>query len=276
MLKPLRAALGDWAPRNGRSRIEPIAAVAAAWAGLVGPELARTTRPSTIAGKTLVVITTSSAWSHQLSFLAPEILRALRAIPEAAGIEELRFRVGRLERSRTRAPVPRRPALSRRAVTREAEPAKSLDEAVERIRALFTQSQDAKRAHGWKTCRRCGVWIADGTHCAPCAGSITQERAVAAQRLMYDAPWLGYDGTAALIEALTIEEYERNRHALLERWWMLLLRTKADGRVSPDGRERKIASSYVLLKTGWAPQRITPAVVRNILGDDLMALLYET
>jgi hypothetical protein len=81
-------------------------------------------------------------------------------------------------------------------------------------------------------------------------------------------------GTAALIESLTVEEYERNRLALLERWWTLLLRTKADGRVSLDGRERKIASSYVLLKTGWEPQRITPAVVRNILGDDLMTVLY--
>jgi hypothetical protein len=92
---------------------------------------------------------------------------------------------------------------------------------------------------------------------------------------MYDAPWLGYGGTAALIEALTVEEYERNRRALLERWWALLLRAKADGRVSAEGRERKIASSFVLLQTGWEPQRITPALVRSILGDDLMTLLYE-
>jgi hypothetical protein len=92
---------------------------------------------------------------------------------------------------------------------------------------------------------------------------------------MYDAPWLGYGGTAALIEALTVEEYERIRHALLQRWWALLLRAKADGRVSADGRERQIASSYVLLQTRWEPQRITPAVVRNILGDDLMTILYE-
>jgi len=278
MLRPLRAAIGGWSPRAGRSPLDPLAAIAAAWPQIVGAELARATRPSSIAGDALVVVTGSSAWSHQLSFLAPEILRALGEIPAAAEIGRLRFRVGRIERSRGRAATAAQPPAGKRSgVDSGAEliAPRSLDEALERIRLRFEQTRNAKRTHGWKFCERCGVMIQGGMQCAPCAGSIAAEREVAVQRLMYDAPWLGYGGTAALIEALTVQEYERNRHALLERWWTLLLRAKADGRVSADGRERKIASSYVLLQTGWEPQRISPAVVRNILGDDLMTLLYE-
>ena len=39
-------------------------------------------------------------------------------------------------------------------------------------------------------------------------------------------------------------------------------------------RERQIASSYVLLQSGLEPDRITPAVVRNLLGDELEAQLH--
>lgn len=277
MLRPLRAELGAWTPRAGRPRLEPLAAIAAAWPQIVGSDLARSTRPASISGDVLVVVTSSSAWSQQLAFLVPEILAALASLPQAAGIAQLRFRVGRMARATGRAAgaSPAAPARSKRRPGPETLPAETLEEALARMRERFAQSQDAKRALGWKACDRCGVWIQGGARCAPCAGSIAAEREVAVQRLMYDAPWLGYGGTAALIDALTIEEYERIRHALLERWWALLARAKADGRVSSNGRERKIASSFVLLHTGWEPQRITPAVVRNLLGDDLMTLLYE-
>ena len=275
MLRPLRSAIGNWSPGAG-PKLDPLAAIVAAWPQIVGVELARATRPSTITGDALVVVTASSAWSHQLSFLAPDILRALAAIPAAANIERLRFRVGRIGSPRPRGIASQQPAGTRPGAPRaELSAPTSLDEALEQIQHRFEQNRDAKHAQGWKPCQRCGVTIKGGTHCAPCAGSIAAQRAVAVQRLMYDAPWLGYNGTAAVIEALTVEEYEQNRRALLERWWTLLLRAKADGRVSADGRERKIASSFVLLQTGWEPQRITPAVVRNILGDDLMTLLYE-
>jgi hypothetical protein len=277
MLKPLRAALEAWTPRPGGSLLDPLVAITAAWSQLVGPELARVTRPTAIVEETLVVTTSSSAWSHQLSLLSPQILRALHRMSEGRGIARLRFRVGRV-RTPARA-GPGAPAPPGRGAARpqrpELAPAASIDEALARMRERFEENRQAKRAHGWKSCARCGVLIQRGMHCAPCAGSIAAEREVAVQRLMYDAPWLGYGGTAELIETLTVEEYERIRHALLERWWALLSRAKAAGRVSDDGRERRIASSYVLLQTGWEPQRITPAVVRNILGDDLMTLLYE-
>ena len=63
------------------------------------------------------------------------------------------------------------------------------------------------------------------------------------------------DGVAA-----THDEYEQNRTALLARWWDALVRVRRTGKISPGGYERQVASSYLLLKTGWEPERITPTI----------------
>ena len=52
---------------------------------------------------------------------------------------------------------------------------------------------------------------------------------------------------------------------LLQRWWLVLERVKRGGKVSPE--ERQVASSYVLLQSRLPPDRITPAIVRNLIGD---------
>ena len=92
---------------------------------------------------------------------------------------------------------------------------------------------------------------------------------------MFDVPWLGFARTAELVEGLTLEEYEATRRELLARWWQTLVRARAAKRLDRRGRERLVASSYLLLQTGWEPDRMTPAIARNALGDDLFRLLYE-
>jgi len=91
---------------------------------------------------------------------------------------------------------------------------------------------------------------------------------------MFDVPWLGFSGIADLVAGLTREEYEENRATLLARWWDILERTRKTGKLSSDGLERQIASSYLLLLTGWVPERITPAIARSQLGDDIYQLMY--
>ena len=88
---------------------------------------------------------------------------------------------------------------------------------------------------------------------------------------MYDAPWLGFGGTAPLVDGMTRDEYDRWRRALLSRWWETLNRMRWTKRTTPV--ERRIASSFVLLESGLDPDRITPAIVRTVLGDDVVALL---
>lgn len=93
---------------------------------------------------------------------------------------------------------------------------------------------------------------------------------------MFEAPWLGYTGTAELVDGLTPAEYDATRNRLLSRWWEALTRAREAKRLSRDGRERTIASSYVVLKSKLPPEAIDPATLRNVLGDELNELLFGT
>lgn len=270
----LSAAIAQWRPSDGSGLRDPLALLQAGWSDIVGEEVAANSRPGRIADGTLVIITRSSAWSQQLSFLAGQVLDAVSARLPSAGIERLRFRFGTLPARRSLPPrshatraVPAAPALAASATAQEA---------LGRLQRHVADAQRAKRSAGWKECRRCAVLLEppQGEYCAACGAAALEERALATARLLYEAPWLGFNGTAALVDGLQEREYERIRNRLLKHWWTMLERMRAAGRPSRDGRERLVASSYVLLRSKLPPEAIMPATVRNVLGDELAALLY--
>ena len=265
-LRPLRSALSGWNPGASQPG-DPLVAIAAAWASIVGPAIARQTRPVQVVRETLVVVTRSSAWSQQLSLLADDVLRGLRAIAEASGIERLRFRVGRLSApARTRGAAPR---PGRNAPLPEGQPLgpdATLSEVIAHLRRRVALRQSVQGV-----CPICSATRDEPGPCAQCVGVARAKRRLAAERLMYDAPWLGFTGIGALVGGLAREDYERWRRGLLDRWWLVLERARFTKRVG--AMERRIASSYALLHSGLQPDRVTPAVVRNLLGDELAALL---
>ncbi len=75
---------------------------------------------------------------------------------------------------------------------------------------------------------------------------------------------------------MTLTEYEVIRRQTLRRWWETLVRTARSGRLSRDGRARAIAGAYGLLKSGLPHERITTAIQRNELGDDVYNVIYGT
>jgi hypothetical protein len=108
----------------------------------------------------------------------------------------------------------------------------------------------------------------------PCENAQAQERGAHIARLLYEAPWLGYTGIAAVVPKLSRQEYEAVRLALLRRWKDTLERMRRSVRPRVTTRDRSIASSYVLLKSELDPDKIAPAVVRDLLGDELHDLFY--
>lgn len=276
MLKPLRDGLDAWMPSENDLATDPLVILGAGWSEIVGEEIARNTHPLRIADGTLLVTTRSSAWSQQLSFLADRIVEAIRARVPRAGIEQLRFRVGQIPiASERRRGEFRRVATPRRASPRP--PTGTTEEAMARFQADVTARQRAKAASGWKQCTGCGVLIApaDPALCVPCESAREQRLATAAAQVLFEAPWLGYSGTSALVEGLKREEYDTIRARLLARWWETLVRARAAKRLSRDGHERLIASSYVVLKSQLPPEQIVPATVRSVLGDELHDLIYK-
>jgi len=270
----LSGALSGWKPSESLACKDPLVLLLAGWSEIVGADVADNSAPVRISNGTLVVVTRSSAWSHQLSFLAERLLAALASRLPAAGIERLRFRVGTIPKHSRRQPTAR--ARTARAATAERlEPSASPEEALLRFRRSVQQSQSARRAAGWQACASCGA-LCDGVaqSCATCEAAGRERRELVTARLLFEAPWLGFPGTAELVDGLCLEEYERIRRRLLRRWWGVLEQSRAAGRLSRDGRERLIASSYVVLRSKLPPETIAPATVRSVLGDELHEMLY--
>ena len=279
MLTRLRRALASWTPATGDTRARPasevhaLGAILSVWPEVVGEAVARHASPVEYTGNTLLVRVSSSAWGNQLSLSSTQIIRALAAAG-IEGIERLRFRTGPARKRRTPPPERAPSNVPSPQFPPQEEPASTLGEAILRLRRRLVQLRDAKDALGWKPCPQCAAMVPEGGYCAACATAVAAARAARVQRLMYEAPWLGFAETAALVDGLTHEEYDGNRKALLGRWWETLRRAARLGQTDATGYERRVASSYVLLKTGWTPERITPALVRNELGDEIHNLLW--
>jgi hypothetical protein len=265
--------MGEWQPQALHPG-DPLSVLQTQWAQIVGDDVAANSRPAEIIRDALVVVTRSSAWSQQLSFLSERVLEAVR---EHTGMRvgSLRFRVGRMARAAAHEGAGRRTRVRTNGHTRRMrEPAVSLEDAFERFRADVHAAQRAKAAAGWKECVRCGVHTAPGPFCVPCATAHAQERDAQVARLLFEVPWLGYVGIAAVVPGLKPHEYEAVRLNLLRRWKDTLERIRRSGKRNVSMRDRSIASSYVLLKSQLEPDKIAPAVVRDLLGDELHEIFY--
>jgi hypothetical protein len=274
VLTKLGSALTDWRPSAGRPG-DPLTMVRAAWADIVGDDVARAAQPVALTGSALVVITASSAWSHQLSFLEREIIRSVVAlgVPQ---VERLRFRIGtirsarggggrRLVRAAASAPAAGKP--------------QSAVEAVARFRTVIERRRNAHRAAGGAFCAACGAAIAAGKRCRPCADGEEREQRERCERILFEAPWLDPEAVITQVGGLTAEAYDRIRRRLLRAWVdeLRLARKRYAVKAEIDrARIRKLASSYVLLETRIDPNRLEmdSPVRQNALGD-LYAFIRE-
>jgi len=267
MLRPLAAVTRTWTPPTPRAG-DPLGTVAFVWRDLVGPEIARHARPSAVDGATLVVTVRSGAWSNQLAFLSEDLARKVAALPGLGAVARLRLRVGRIgsperERSVRSSPPTAATTLGPFApLPAEAEAA----EALARLRASVGRLRALRAAR----CARCGTPLGAPGTCAPCAEVRAVARRTILDRALFEMPWLRREDLAAL-PGVDSDEYDRARERLLLRWWATLERARRERRVGP--RERAIASSYVLLHAQLPPEQLTPAVMRNLLGGELAALL---
>lgn len=271
-LRPLSAALEGWSPARGIAP-EPLHAIAAAWPAIVGADVAAHCGPLEIAGGTLVITTRSSAWSQQLQFLSLRILEGVRAVAAGATVERLSFRVGVPRRGERPASVSAPRASAKRHFRESVSaPAVDLAEALERLRRRIR----ALRRTASVVCSGCGAPLDGGpvALCAPCAGEAQGSQRTELQRLLYMAPWLSPEELRAQLPRVTAGEIDAARRYLLQRWWLVLERARRAGRTSATRLERQVASSYVLLQSKLPPDRITPAIVRNLLGPELEALLW--
>ncbi len=272
MLTRIGDALGVWTPR--RSGGDPLAMIRAGWTQLVGLDVARAAQPVAIANESLVVLTNSSAWSHQLMFLEPRILRGIHELVPAAGVERLRFRVGTI-RSRPGGPIAPRTAVRDGKTAAALPPPRDPADALARFRSVVMIARAAHAARGGGFCTDCAAPVARAVQrCVPCADWARSLLEARCRRLLFEAPWLRPQDVLDTLPGLDAAAYDGIRRQLLRSWWdeMKLARKRAElpRPVAPDrARLRKIASSYVLLETKLDPNRLEmeSPVRRNALGD---------
>jgi hypothetical protein len=267
MLTKLGSAIGGWRPSAGRPG-DPLSTIRAAWAEIVGDDVARAAQPVALSGTALVVVTASGAWSHQLSFLEREIVRSVVALG-VSNVERLRFKVGTIRAARGIAG--RRLVRAGSSVPAAGKPQTAL-EAVARFRTVVERRRNAHAAGGGVFCRACGSAIAAGDRCRPCADGEERAQREQCERIMFEAPWLDPEAVLSAVAGLTAEAYDRIRRRLLRAWVdeLRLARKRHAVKAEIDRvRVRKLASSYVLLETRIDPNRLEldSAVRRNALGD---------
>jgi len=271
-LVPLHSAIDGWLPGR-RPSSDVLSTIAAAWPSIVGPAVAAHSLPVALNGKSLVVATRSSAWSQQLQFLSVTILRGLAGIALEEPVERLAFRSGSLRLPHTGSvPLGAAAPMRKGLAGPEPEPAADAGEALERLRRRVTSA----RRRAPSACVACGAPIDASVvrMCAPCEGGAQRARTLQLERIVYLAPWLGVEDLRQQMPELGAAEFEGARRALLQRWWVVLERCRRSGKVSGSRLERQVASSYVLLQSRLSPDRVTPAIVRNLLGDELEAMLW--
>jgi hypothetical protein len=267
----LGTVLDGWRPKPGPGS-DPLVAVRAAWSELVGSDVARAAQPVAIErDQTLVVLTTSSAWSHQLAFLEPEIVRGLRALPEMRALMRLRFRVGKLRARATSRAGASGPRNASEGMPGEP-PAKTLDDALARLRRAVERTRAAHRAQGGTFCALCEAPVEAGPSCRPCREDDLRRRRFACERLLFEAPWLTPEEVLGSIDGLDAESYDGIRRRLLRSWWDEIRRASTLHKLRQPVdrvRLRKLASSFVLLETRIDPNRLEmdSAVRMNALGD---------
>jgi predicted nucleic acid-binding Zn ribbon protein len=289
----LGALLRSWNPRGQAARQivtsdQNGAELAAAWENAVGGAIAQRSRPARFRSGVLTVLTASSAWSAELSFLTPVIIEALRrAVPEA-NVQRLRFMVasGRtkllLEGQRFRGHAPSRAHdVHPRAATKTKARDEDLNAALARLACEQRSLDQWRDRSGWKHCTTCGrrFWPATQNEkaCAPCGAAKQLQEQGLVEVLLAQAPWLSAGEIRQSVPALRPTAYRRARQHLLTRWELEVAaaeRRLRRGALTAD--DRRAAWSYLMLVSGMPKRDVGRAVVRDVLGALWANALCET
>ena len=297
--KSLRLLLAGWQPAGERTLPgSELGALDAAWPDLVGEDVARRTRTAGFRDGTLTVLTPSSAWSHQLTFLAPTILERLRARCPSVAVRRLRFSVatgrsrallagtgiGSGARGRAHAagqstrPHARGIAKSRRAHGHAG--ADALDAAaaagedpsvwLARLRQEQRRLDERRAQSGWLRCRSCGRWVraaADPATCAVCAEDARRASDGRIARVLAQAPWLSTSDVVRELPEAHPRAVERVRRTLRTSWQQQMHNARARLRQGVlHAADRVIAWSYAMLLTSSPQPDISQPVLTGVVG----------
>ena len=96
--QPIGDVLGELATRRGYAGVQKTCVCEAAWREAVGEQAARYSRTGAVRRGKLEITVANSTWLQELSFQKQRLLNALAKLLPDENIEDLRFRVGPIDR----------------------------------------------------------------------------------------------------------------------------------------------------------------------------------
>jgi Dna[CI] antecedent, DciA len=277
----LRTILERWQPASDGKDPDATSAVAAAWSDVVGPDVARRTRPGKLHDGALIVYTAGSTWSHQLTFLAPKIVAALNERCPQSVVNRLRFVVAS---GRTKALLDgiarTTVALERVRDDGERTPETALDSGADDVEDIVArlrrrqQSLDRRREReGWTRCALCSAWRepakGEACPCRMCADEARRAGDNRIERVLINAPWLRQGDISSHVADAQEDAYDRVRRRLLSRWEeQMFAAQRRLRRRELLASDRVVAWSYLMLRSGMQQHVIGRAVVSDALGDE--------
>ncbi len=184
-----------------------------AWPGVVGPDIARITRPRTQQGSVLFVDVRDSAAAHHLSMQRHHFLKAMNALLPDAPLSDIRFSVGSV-REPVMAPAPAPLPAPDRARARELvqEVSEDLRPAALRAAEAITRSRRWREEQGWRPCPVCGE-ASQEQPCRACTLTLDDPNVRRAARVLIQQP----EYLAALPDTLGDSGANAARHLALRR-----------------------------------------------------------
>lgn len=83
--------VGRFLKKRGLTARVEAASVVPEWPGLVGPQIARFTRPLRVSDGVLIVAVTSSAWMMELNLMKADLMRRINAGKREGRIKQVVF-----------------------------------------------------------------------------------------------------------------------------------------------------------------------------------------
>jgi len=281
--KTLRALLAAYRPAGERVVAGGEAgALSSAWPDAVGADVSRRTRAGSFRDGTLTVLTPSSAWSHQLTFLAPTIIERLRERCPGVDLRRLKFAVASGRSRALLAGNVGAGASDARSLRATAEPnagkagagvddtvteGDDLESVLARLRRAQDKLDERRAQAGWQRCSACACWCTSPPLCSVCREQARRAADGAIANVLANAPWLRHIELRRELPAADARSYERVRRSLITQCELQMFNARARLRRDRlEAGDRVAAWSYAMLATQQRKEALSVAVLASVLG----------
>ena len=234
-IKEIYSSLFEDQPRIA-SRIKEQHALSC-WDEIVSPEVLRHTQTQKIARGVLHVLTTSPAWSQELSFLKSSLIEKLNQKLGEGIIHDIRF----VSQGRKK-----------------------------------SSPKENKYLASETNCSICGItWLPSleesKSSCPQCRRVNALEQRQRLHRLLSETPWLDFKNLQGELSGARIEEYERvkrdRKGDLYDRMWQIAKELEKASQPALTEKLKRVSWEYSYLQTGIPPQAMDDEIVKRVVGE---------